>query len=63
MCIRICVFCLKKKTHTIKKISTSKFIRTNLQHIKDRALCFLAKKSAVGVVFLSVSFILKIQLN
>ena len=44
-----------KKPHILKKISTSKFICTNLRFfpskIKDRALCFSTKKSGVSVVF------------
>ena len=48
-------FLFQENTH-IKKISTSKFICTNLsffslQTIKDRGLCFSKKKSTVKVVF------------
>ena len=49
-------FLFQKNAHINKTISNSKFIRTNLQFfalqtIKDRALCFSTKKSAVKVVF------------
>ena len=50
------IFFVSKKTHTNKKVSTSKFIGTNLRFFslettKGRALCFSTKESAVRVVF------------
>ena len=49
------LFQKKKHIHTNKKISTSKLLVLifvfSLQTIKDRALCFSTKKSAVRVVF------------
>ena len=61
MWMRIYIFCFKKTYSQTKKISTSKFIRTNLSFFpsenKRMALCFSTMKSAVRVVFLSVNFI------
>ena len=53
MCVRIYISFVAKKYK--QKISTSKFINTNLCFFpldnKGRVLCFLTKKSAVRVVF------------
>ena len=61
MRIRIYIFCFEK-THAQKKISTSKFIHTNLpficlETIKDSGLCFSTKKNAVRIVFLNANFV------
>ena len=54
MCMRIYIFCFKK-THKQKKfhwpIYLHEYTFFPLQRIKDNALCFSIKKSAVRVVF------------
>ena len=55
MCMRIYIFFVSKNTHLNKKFSVANLLaRTyvfSLQTIKERALCFSAKKSAVRIAF------------
>ena len=63
MCMRIYIFCFKKTQTKTKKISLANlFIRIyifSLQTIKDRAICFSVKKSAVRVAFFKCKLYLK----
>ena len=60
MCVRIYIFCFKKTRTQIKTFSLANlFVRIYVFPTP----CFSTKKRAVRVVFLSVNFIYKIQLN